>query len=84
LEEIGELGAVAVAQAFWDAQRTLVCDAIAKAVADAVPDSILVGGIGSSTFSPLVGGIDLTEVIGISATALPAFAVKELAKNHAR
>jgi probable H4MPT-linked C1 transfer pathway protein len=84
LEEIGELGAIAVAQASWDAQRTLVCDAVAKAVADAVPDEILVGGIGSSTFSPLVGGTDLTAVIGVSATALPAFAVKELARNHAK
>ncbi|MDR0438778.1 MAG: H4MPT-linked C1 transfer pathway protein [Methanocalculaceae archaeon] len=82
LEEIGELGAVAVAQAFWEAQRTLVCAAVAKVVADTVPDDVLVGGIGSSMFSSLLGGTDLTAVIGTQAIALPAFAVRELAKNH--
>lgn len=84
LDEIGEEGAVAVARAFWDAQRTLVCDAVAKAVADAAPGDILVGGIGSSVFAPLVGGTDLTAAAGIPADALPAFAVKELAETRAQ
>jgi probable H4MPT-linked C1 transfer pathway protein len=82
LEEIGEPGAISVAQAFWDAQRKLVCDAVAKAAADSVPDNILVGGIGSPVFAQLVDGTDLTAVMGIPADALPAFAVKELAKNQ--
>lgn len=83
LEEIGEDGAVAIAQAFWDAQRTLVCSAVEKAAADAQTREILVGGIGSPVFAPLVGGTDLTAAVGIPADALPAFAVKELAEAGA-
>ncbi len=78
LEEIGEDGAVVVAQAFWDAQRSLVCRAVQKAAADAAAETILVGGIGSPVFAPLVGGTDLTAATGIPADALPAFAVKEI------
>ena len=83
LEEIGEEGAVAIAQAFWDAQRTLVGDAVKKAAAEAAPGEILVGGIGSPLFAPLVGGTDLTAAVGIPADALPAFAVRELAGTRA-
>lgn len=82
LEEIGEAGAVAVAEAFWNAQKTIVCDAVAKAVVDAAPGEILVGGIGSPVFAPLVGGIDLTAAVGIPADALPAFAVQKLAETR--
>ncbi|MDU9376925.1 hypothetical protein McpSp1_15620 [Methanocorpusculaceae archaeon Sp1] len=78
LEEIGEDGAIAVAQAFWDAQKTLVCSAVKKVAADAAVENIFVGGIGSPTFAPLVGGTDLTAAVGIPADALPAFAVKEI------
>ncbi|MCZ0863475.1 hydantoinase/oxoprolinase family protein [Methanocorpusculum vombati] len=84
LEEIGEAGAVAIAETFWNAQKTIVCDAVAKAAADAAPGSILVGGIGSPVFAPLVGGTDLTAAVGIPADALPAFAVKELAESRAQ
>ena len=84
LEEIGEAGAVAIAETFWNAQKTIVCNAVAKAAADAAPGSILVGGIGSPVFAPLVGGTDLTAAVGIPADALPAFAVKELAESRAQ
>ncbi len=79
LEEIGEDGAISIAESFWTAQRNLVCDAVDKVAKDANVDTILVGGIGSSTFAPLVGGADLTASLGIPADALPAFAVRELA-----
>lgn len=81
LEEIGEDGAVAIAASFWDAQRTLVCTAVARAAQESAADTILVGGIGAPTFSPLVGGIDLTAAVGIPADALPAFAVQEIAQR---
>jgi hypothetical protein len=50
-----------------------------KVAKNANVDMILVGGIGSPTFAPLVGGADLTASLGIPADALPAFAVRELA-----
>lgn len=79
LEEIGEDGAVAIAESFWSVQRTLVCDAVSKVKKDTKADTVLVGGIGSKTFAPLVGGIDLTAELHIPADALPAYAVRELA-----
>ncbi|HJJ36211.1 MAG TPA: H4MPT-linked C1 transfer pathway protein [Methanocorpusculum sp.] len=79
LEEIGESGAVAIAEAFWKAQQKLVCDAVARVKKEANADTVLVGGIGSKTFAPLVGGIDLTAELHIPADALPAYAVRELA-----
>ena len=79
LEEIGEDGAVAVADVFWEAQKKRVCEATLKAKIINRADTILVGGIGSKTFAPLVGGIDLTTALGIPADALPAFAVREIA-----
>ncbi len=82
LEEIGEEGAVAIAKAFCDAQQKLVCDAVVKAREAAKADTILVGGIGSPTFAPLVGGTDLTTALGIPADALPAYAVLQLAMEQ--
>ncbi|HJK01020.1 MAG TPA: H4MPT-linked C1 transfer pathway protein [Methanocorpusculum sp.] len=80
LEEIGETGAVAIAQTFWDAQRTLICDAVKKIARDTSPSEILVGGIGAAVFAPMINGTDLTAIDKIPAKALPAFAVKELAE----
>ena len=79
LEEIGESGAVKIAESFWTAQKDLICSAVKKVANDTGADVILVGGIGSPFFAPLVGGIDLTAAIGIPADALPAHAVRELA-----
>lgn len=81
LEEIGEEGAVSIATMFWEAQKKLVCEATLKAKMKERADKIVVGGIGSKTFAPLVGGVDLTAEVGIPADALPAFAVRELAKE---
>ena len=82
LEEIGEDGAVKIAESFWTAQRDFVCNAVTKVSKDAKAKIILVGGIGSPTFTPLVGGVDLTKTLGIPADALPAFAVCELAHRN--
>lgn len=79
LEEIGEEGALKIAESFWTAQRDLVCTAVEKIRKDVGADSLLVGGIGSSTFAPLLGGVDLTAELGIPADALPAYAVREIA-----
>ncbi len=84
LEEIGEAGAVAVAESFRTAQRDRVCSAVDRAKRETNADVILVGGIGSSTFAPLVGGVDLTAATGIPADALPAYAVLQLAESERR
>lgn len=79
LEEIGEDGAVSIAEAFCAAQKKLVCDAVSRVKEESGADTILVGGIGSKTFAPYVEGIDLTAELQIPADALPAYAVRELA-----
>jgi probable H4MPT-linked C1 transfer pathway protein len=82
LEEIGEEGAVSIAEAFWSAQRKLVCSAVFRAADACQPDIILAGGIGSEIFAPLTGGTDLAAEIGIPADALPAYAVKMLGSQR--
>ena len=82
LEEIGEKGALSIAETFCAAQQKLVCDAVAAAKKKSGADKILVGGIGSPVFAKLVGGVDLTAEIGIPADALPAFAVREIALHN--
>lgn len=81
LEEIGEDGAFAVAESFWQAQKSLVCDAVFAAKEKSKADKVLVGGIGSRVFAPLVGGFDLTDELGVSSDALPAYAVLMLGKR---
>ncbi|MDR3101809.1 MAG: H4MPT-linked C1 transfer pathway protein [Methanocalculaceae archaeon] len=81
LEEIGENGALAVAKAFWDAQKNLICNAVAKVAAETTRGTILVGGIGSPIFTEIIGGISLIDIVGIPAAAFPAFAVKEIAER---
>lgn len=81
LEEIGEAGAVAVAEAVWTKQKKLVCDAVARVKEKTGADTVLVGGIGAKTFAPLVEGIDLERELRIPADALPAYAVLKLAED---
>ncbi len=83
LEEIGEDNAVAIADAFWKQQKSIVCDAVARVKRDTAADTVLVGGIGSKIFAPLVGGIDLATELGVPADVLPAYAVRELAMKEA-
>jgi hypothetical protein len=42
---------------------------------------IIVAGIGAPLFSRELGGTDLTRELGPAADALPAFAVREVAKR---
>jgi probable H4MPT-linked C1 transfer pathway protein len=79
LEEIGEEGACAVAEAFWDAQRSLLCTAIDAIQKKHGTGEILCAGVGAALISRIVGGRDLTRELGRGADALPAFAVREVA-----
>jgi len=75
LDEIGEEGAVAIAEAFWDAQRGLIGDAVRRTERE----TILAAGIGAHLIQKTFGGINLTSELGRFADALPAYAVREVA-----
>ncbi|MFA6225603.1 MAG: hydantoinase/oxoprolinase family protein [Methanoregula sp.] len=79
LEEIGELGAMQIAEQFWEVQRNLVCDQVKKVAADAGARQIIVAGIGAPIFAQELGGTDLNEILGSVTDVLPAYAVRELA-----
>lgn len=81
LEEIGEPGALQIAEQFWEQQRSLVCDQVLKVVADTGARQIIVAGIGAPLFARELAGTDLNRVLGDAADALPAYAVRELARS---
>ena len=77
--EIGEKGARQIAEQFWEKQRQLVCDQVARIAKESGARKIIVGGIGSHLFSRELGAIDLNQVLGEYADTLPAYAVREVA-----
>lgn len=79
LEEIGEEGACAIAAAFWDAQRSLICQAADTIRRRYGTGEVLCAGIGAALISRILGGRALAREIGRGADALPAFAVREVA-----
>ena len=79
LYEIGEEGAVAIAEQFWAVQRDLICSQVKKVVQAAGAEKIIIAGIGAPLFAQELGGTDLTGELGQAADALPAFAVREIA-----
>lgn len=79
LEEIGERGAMQIAEQFWDVQRNLICDQVRSVAADSGARRIIVAGIGAPLFARELGGTDLNKIMGPVADALPAYSVRELA-----
>jgi probable H4MPT-linked C1 transfer pathway protein len=79
LDEIGDTGALRIAEQFWDVQRALTFDKVKRVMAAAGATDIVTAGIGSSLFAQELGGIDLCEELGDAAGALPAYAVREVA-----
>jgi hypothetical protein len=79
LEDIGEEGAVAVARAFWEAQRSLFCCSVERIMTPCGAGSILCAGVGAGLLADLFGGRNLARDLGEAAGALPAFAVREVA-----
>jgi probable H4MPT-linked C1 transfer pathway protein len=82
LEEIGEEGAMAVAGAFWDAQRSHICRSVQQVRDRTGADRVLCAGIGGKLIAGLAGGSDLRQDLGSAADALPAFAVREVALRN--
>jgi (4-(4-[2-(gamma-L-glutamylamino)ethyl]phenoxymethyl)furan-2-yl)methanamine synthase len=79
LEEIGEAGALHIAEQFWEMQRNLICNQVIRVVADSGARQIIVAGIGAPLFARELCGTDLNAILGPIADALPAYAVRELA-----
>jgi probable H4MPT-linked C1 transfer pathway protein len=81
LEEIGRDGAAAIAEQFWDIQRAMICTRVQEAAESSGASEIIVAGIGAPLFARELGGTDLAAELGPAADALPAFAVREVAKR---
>ncbi|NMB77528.1 MAG: H4MPT-linked C1 transfer pathway protein [Methanomicrobiales archaeon] len=80
LEEIGREGAVQVAEQFWHIQKNLICDRVRTIAGQSGAHQILVAGIGAPLFARELGATDLTHELGSEADALPALAVREIAR----
>lgn len=79
LDEIGEEGALQIADQVHERQKTAICNAVRACAGAFGAGEILVGGIGANLFSHELGGHDLNHELGPGADALPAFAVREIA-----
>lgn len=80
LDEIGTDAAEQIAEQVWAVQRDMICCMVKKIVKSSGAKDIIVAGIGAPLFSQELGGTDLTSELGPAADALPAFAVREIAK----
>ncbi len=76
LAELGEDGALSIAEQVWAAQRGEVRRAVGAAVASVGASEVVAAGIGAPIFAPEVGGVALAAPV---ADALPAHAVRALA-----
>jgi len=82
LDEIGIEGAWQIAEQCWAVQRDMIGNQVKRIVKFSRAKEIVVAGIGAPLFSRELGGTDLTRGLGPAADALPAFAVRELAKTR--
>jgi hypothetical protein len=80
LVEIGEEGAMDVARQFWDRQRRMIGDQVRRVVRETGATGPVIAGIGAPLFAQECGGILLFDKLGAIADALPAFAVREIAR----
>lgn len=80
LDEIGTEGAEQIAEQFWAVQRDMICSHVQKVVQSSNAKEVIVAGIGAPLFSSELAATDLTWELGPAADALPAFAVREVAK----
>jgi len=81
LDEIGKPGALQIAAQFWERQRELICGQVLRVAKECGTGEIIVAGIGAPLFARELNGTDLNRKLGPVAQALPAFAVREIAKR---
>lgn len=82
LGEIGESGAIQIAEQFWERQKTMICDLVQRAASGCSATEVITAGIGAPLFAKVLDSTDLTKELGAVADALPAFAVREVAKRN--
>ncbi|HVP97448.1 hydantoinase/oxoprolinase family protein [Methanoregula sp.] len=82
LAEIGEDGALQIAQAFWDRQKEIVCNTVRRVKEESGASPVIVAGLGAALFARELVGTDLNGVLGPVADALPAYAVREVASRN--
>lgn len=81
LDEIGEDGAIQVACAFWDMQRSIIENAVSHAKLVSGSGFVLTAGVGAGLLASALGARDLSADLGPITDALPAFAVREVLKR---
>ena len=81
LDEIGEKGALEIADAFYNEQMNLIKKYADKALKATDSDNIIAAGIGSKIISGFFGCTDLGKEEDIFSDALPAYSVYEVAKR---
>jgi (4-(4-[2-(gamma-L-glutamylamino)ethyl]phenoxymethyl)furan-2-yl)methanamine synthase len=80
-DEIGKQGALQIAGQFWERQRELICGQVLRIAKECGTEEIIIAGIGAPLFAHELDGTDLNEKLGPVAEAMPAFAVREIAKR---
>ncbi len=81
LDEIGHEGAWEIADQFWAIQRDLICSQVRRVMKSSGAGGVIVAGIGAPLFAAELCATDLACELGPAADALPAFAVRELART---
>lgn len=81
VEEIGEEAAAGIAQQFWDVQKELIARAVERAMDASGTDRVVTAGIGADIFAKELGGTTLRRDLGSVVDALPAYAVREVARR---
>jgi probable H4MPT-linked C1 transfer pathway protein len=81
IDEIGGSGALQIAEQFWERQRELICGQVRRIAKESGTKDIIVAGIGAPLFARELDGTDLNGILGPVTGALPAFAVREIAKR---
>lgn len=79
LGEIGTDNAMGIAEQFWEAQRSYIQRWRNAVCTMSGAELFITAGIGASLLARECGGVNLYDVLGIGADALPAYAVREVA-----
>lgn len=81
LGEVGESGALGIAEAFFREQSGLIKEQVDRVMGETESSGVIAAGIGSHIISGIFSCIDLSCEDGIFPDALPAQAVCEVAKR---
>ncbi|TAJ44499.1 hydantoinase/oxoprolinase family protein [Methanofollis fontis] len=83
LEEIGEEAARGIAIQFCAAQQGMILRAVGECMQRSGAQEVVCAGIGATLFTEILGSVNLNRDLGGMADALPACAVREVARRTA-